>query len=321
MNIEYVKCNLCNNNDTKLLFSKRDKFGLSDCDFSVVQCRICGLIYVNPRPSEEEIGRFYPDTYSWKETLAAESKITQLIRRLEKIYRYHLLNYEVSKVVETTQRKTGKLLDIGCGTGDRLDIFRGLGFDTYGVEISQSAKYAKEHLGLNVKQGNLFDANYHDSFFDIITLHNVLEHTHNPQKIIAELRRILKEDGTLVIQVPNIECAQFKLFNKRWSAIDVPRHLYYFNSNIISRLLEKQGLGITKIDYFTNWWHPPTLVITLFPALDPQVAWAKEEKRDNPVFKRMFWIFWTLILPPFTFFESLTKKTSIVTIYAKRQLK
>ena len=154
--MEHVNCNFCNNDDTKRLFSKKDKFGISDCEYSVVQCRNCGLIYVNPRPSEDEIGGFYPETYSWKETVTTESKITGLIRRLEKVYRYHLLNYESSKVVKAARRETGRLLDVGCGAGDRLDIFRRIGFDTHGVEVSSSAEYASEHLGLNVKKGDLF---------------------------------------------------------------------------------------------------------------------------------------------------------------------
>jgi SAM-dependent methyltransferase len=258
--MEYVKCNHCNNDDTKVLFSKKDKFGLSDFDFKVVQCRNCGLIYVNPRPSEEEIGRFYPDTYSWKETLSAESKITRATRKLEKTYRYHLLKYETSKVVKTTNRKSGRLLDVGCGTGDRLDMFRQLGFDTFGVEITQSAEYAKNHLRLNVRRGNLFQADYPDSFFDIVTIHNVLEHTHNPKKIITEIHRILKADGTVVIQVPNIECIQFKLFNKRWAAVDVPRDLFYFSSRLLRKILEKENFEIKKVDHLNNWWHPPTLV-------------------------------------------------------------
>lgn len=294
---------------------------MSDCDFRVVQCQNCGLIYVNPKPSEDEIAKFYPDTYSWKETLTAESKITILIRKLEKIYRHHLLHYETSKVVKVANRKTGKLLDVGCGAGDRVDIFRRLGFDTYGIEPSSSAEYARGHLGLNVKQVDLLEANCPDSFFDIITLHNVLEHTHNPQKVIRELHRILKEDGIVAIQVPNTDCIQFKLFKKRWAAVDVPRHLYYFNIGFLKKMLGKGNFEIIKIDHFNNWWHPPTLVITLFPNLDPQRAWAEEEKKGNPVFKRLLWIFWTLILPPFAFFESLAKRGAIVTIYAKRQLK
>ena len=209
--MEYVKCNFCNNNSEKLLFSKKDKFGLSECDFNIVQCRSCGLIYINPRPSKNEIGKFYPETYSWKETLTAESKITKIVRKLEKIYRCHLLNYETSKVIKVSKRKTGRLLDVGCGSGDRLDIFRRLGFEAYGVEISPSAEYARKHLGLNVLHGDLFKAKFPESFFDIITLYNVLEHTHNPKKVIGELHRILKEDGIVAIPVPNTNSLQCKL--------------------------------------------------------------------------------------------------------------
>jgi SAM-dependent methyltransferase len=315
---EYVSCNYCGKDDTKLLFSKKDKLGLSALDFKVVQCNHCGLIYINPRPSENEIAQFYPDTYSWKETLRAESKFTRTIRKLEKTYRYHLLHYETSKIVKLAGRKTGRLLDVGCGTGDRLDIFRQLGFDVFGVEISGSAEYAKEHLGLNVKQGDLFQAAYPDSFFDIITLHNVLEHTHNPQKVIGELHRILKKDGVIAIQVPNADCIQFKLFNQRWAAVDVPRDLYYFNIPLLKKILTKENLSVVNVDHFNNWWHPPTLVITLFPDLDPQKAWAKEETKGSPVLKRLFWIFWTLFLAPLPVMESLAGRGAIITLYTKR---
>lgn len=316
--MEHTNCNFCNNNDTKLLFYKKDKLGLSDFDFKVVQCQICGLIYINPRPSEDEIAKFYPDTYSWRETLTAESKFTKMIRKLEKIYRYHLLHYETSKLVKVAKRKTGRLLDVGCGTGDRLDIFRRLGFDVYGVEISQSAEYAKKHLGLNVTQGDLFKAAFPDSFFDIITLHNVLEHTHNPQKVIAELNRIIKKDGIVAIQVPNTNCIQYKLFQKRWAAVDVPRDLYYFSIPLLKKILSKENFAITNIDHLNSWWHPPTLVITLFPNLDPQKAWAKEKVKGSPVLKRLLWIFWTLSLSPLTMLESLMGRGAIITVYTKR---
>lgn len=316
--MEYVKCDFCNNNGAKLLFSKKDKFGLSDCDFKVVQCRNCGLIYINPRPSEDEIAKFYPDTYSWKETLTAESKITKIVRRLEKIYRYHLLSYEASKVVKAAKRKTGKLLDVGCGSGDRLDIFRRLGFDTYGVEVSSSAEYAKGHFGLNVKQGDLFEANYPDSFFDVITLHNVLEHTHSPQKIIRELYRILKEDGVVVIQIPNTDCIQFKLFKERWAAFDVPRDLYYFNIWLLKKILTKENFEIINIDHFNNWWHPPTLVITLFPNLDPRLSWSAEALKATSYLHRLFWGILTFVVSPFAKLESLVGRGALITIYAAK---
>jgi 2-polyprenyl-3-methyl-5-hydroxy-6-metoxy-1,4-benzoquinol methylase len=177
--MEYVDCNLCGLDDTQILFRKRDKLGITDDEFMVVECRRCGLLYVNPRPTEVEMEKFYPETYSWKETLEADSFLTKWVRRLEKGYRYHLLRKEVSKVVKFTGRSSGKVLDIGCGTGDRLDVFRSKGFETYGIETSDSASYAREHLHLNVSKGDLFSAQFKDRSFDIVTLYNVLEHTHH----------------------------------------------------------------------------------------------------------------------------------------------
>ena len=142
--MEYVNCNLCGLDDTEILFSKKDKFSISKNDFGVVRCRKCGLIYVNPRPSEGKIFEFYPDIYSWKETLPTRSRISKWIKRLEKWYRYHLLRYEALKAVKMTGRKGGKLLDVGCGTGDRLNILRQLGFETCGIEVSLSS--LRKHL-------------------------------------------------------------------------------------------------------------------------------------------------------------------------------
>jgi SAM-dependent methyltransferase len=318
--MEYVNCNLCGLDDTQVLFKKKDKFGITEDEFNVVQCRGCGLLYVNPRPSQEEMGKFYPETYSWKETLEADSFITQWIRKLEKGYRYHLLRDEVSKVVKFTGRSFGKVLDIGCGTGDRLDVFRSVGFETYGVETSDSAEYAKEHLKLNVIKGDLFSAHFPDHFFDMVTLYNVLEHTHNPTRVSEEVQRILKDDGFLIIQVPNKDSLQYKIFKKRWAAVDVPRDLYYFQTETLGSLLKKAGFKVMEIDHFMNWWHPPTVVISLFPNLDPQKAWQAEEKKGNPFMKRVFWIGWTLILSPFTKLESLMDKGAIITIYSRKDI-
>ncbi len=318
--MEHVECNFCKNNDTDLLFSKKDKLGIADSNFTIVRCKVCGLVYINPRPSKVEIAKFYPETYSWKETLTAESKITKIIRKLEKTYRYHLLNYEVSKVIKEAKIKTGRLLDVGCGSGDRLDIFRRSDFETYGVEISQSAEYARDHLGLKVTQGDLFDAQFPESFFDIITLHNVLEHTHDPQSVIKELHRILKDDGVVVIQVPNIDCFQFKLLKKRWAAIDVPRDLYYFNVPLLKKVMDKERFTVQKVDHFNSWWHPPTLVISLWPALDPQLSWLSENSRVTSYLSRFFWILLTFVVSPFARLESLLGKSAIVTIYAAKSV-
>jgi SAM-dependent methyltransferase len=316
--MEYVNCNLCNNDLTELLFSKRDKFRITQDEFNVVACRKCGLLYVNPRPTREEMGRFYPETYSWKETLEAASFLTQWVRKLERGYRYHLLKDEASKVTRFMGRSSGRVLDIGCGAGDRLDVLRSMEFETYGVETSDSADYAKDHLKLNVFRGDLFSANFPDDFFDVVTLYNVLEHIHDPTRVIIEIHRILKKEGFLIIQVPNKDSLQFRVFKERWAAFDVPRDLYYFGVDTLCSLLGKVDFHVSKIDQFMTWWHPPTLVLSLFPNLDPQKAWAEEGGGRNPFFQRMAWVLCTLLASPLTQVESWVGNGAVVTCYAGR---
>ena len=317
--MEYVNCNLCGLDNTQFLFKKKDKLCVTDDEFNVVECRNCGLLYINPRPSEEEIKKFYPETYSWKETLEKDSFLTKWVRRLEKGYRYHLLRDEVSKVAKVTRRSLGKVLDIGCGTGDRLDVFRSKGFETYGIEISDSASYAKDYLKLNVMKGDLFSASFPDRFFDIVTLYNVLEHTHDPTKVCDEIHRILEDDGFLVIQVPNTDSLQYKIFKERWAAFDVPRDLYYFGPEILSSLLGKVGFTLTKIEHSMNLWHPPTLVISLFPNLDPQKTWGEERQGESSVLQRGAWILSTLMVAPLTQLESWFRHGALVTYYGVKK--
>jgi SAM-dependent methyltransferase len=255
--MESIKCNLCGADGGPVLFRKKDKFKISDEAFSVVACPRCGLLYLNPRPDREEISKFYPGSYSWKKDLEARSVLTRLLREMERRYRYHLLKGEVAKVIRFGGKQFGKVLDVGCGTGDRLDVFRSRGFKTFGVEISGSADYAAEAMQLDVRKGDLFEAHFPDALFDVVTLYHVLEHTHDPSGVCKEVARLLKEDGHLVIQVPNADSWQYRLFKKRWAAFDVPRDLYYFNPKTLKALLAKAGFEVVKIDPFMNWWHPP----------------------------------------------------------------
>lgn len=317
--MEHVDCNLCGLDDSKVLFQKRDKLGITDDEFQVVECRRCGLLYVNPRPTEVEMEKFYPGTYSWKETLEADSFVTKWVRRLEKGYRYHLLRDEVSKVIKHTGRRSGKVLDVGCGTGDRLDVFRARGFTTYGVETSDSANYARQHLHLNVSKGDLFSPSFPDRFFDIVVLYNVLEHTHRPKRVCDEIHRILKDDGFMVVQVPNKDSLQYKILKERWAAFDVPRDLYYFEPKRLRSLLDQVGFAVTRVDHFMNWWHPPTLVLSLFPSLDPQKAWGEERKGGHPILQRGAWVFSTLVAAPLTQLESCLGHGALVTYYGMKK--
>jgi SAM-dependent methyltransferase len=317
--VEFVRCNLCNQDHARVRFTKREKSGITLEEFQVVECQTCGLLYVNPRPTQHEMESYYPEAYSWKETLKGDSWGMRLVRKLEKAYRYHLLKGEVSKVVNVTGRKAGRVLDVGCGTGDRLDVFRQRGFEASGVETSNSADYARDYLKLNVHKGDLLSAHFPDRFFDTVTLYHVLEHTPDPLEVCREIHRILREDGLVVVQVPNKESLQQKIFGKRWAAFDLPRDLYYFGVGTLNALLGKAGFRILKMDHFMNWIHPPTLVLSLFPELDPQKSWEREARGRNTILHRAAWGLCTVMASPVTQLESALKRGAIVTCYAVKK--
>jgi SAM-dependent methyltransferase len=170
-----------------------------------------------------------------------------------------------------------------------------------------------------VIKGDLFSARFPDRFFDVVTLYHVLEHTPDPLEICREVHRILKEDGFLVIQVPNRDSLQYRIFKKRWAAFDVPRDLYYFGAQTLRALVERSGFVIQRTDPFMNWWHPPTLVLSLFPSLDPQKAWQKEGKGQATLFQRIAWILLTLTVGPLTWGESRMSHGAIITAYATKE--
>lgn len=223
---EYVKCNLCQSDDTKKLYVKDS--------FNIVRCRKCGLVYVNPRPTLEELKEFYKEKDAHIEP-AKERDI--FMHRFEKII----------KIIEKFKNK-GKLLDIGCSYGYFLELAQRHGWESYGVEISDYvSRYCREKLNLNVFTGVVSEAHYPDQHFDVITMFHTLEHASDPRNYLREINRILKRDGLLVVAVPNIESLKAKLTKKNWVLITSHEHLYYFSLKTLIQLLNETGFQPVKV--------------------------------------------------------------------------
>lgn len=315
---EHANCVSCGLDNAEFLFTKKESLGLSEGKFTVVRCKNCGLIYVDPRPTREETEKFYPDFYFWKEEKSGRGFAGNWVRKAENFYRFHLLDYETDKVLERASLKEGRVLDLGCGTGDRLQVFKNRGFQVYGVEISESALTSEKGSKSTIFLGTLDGAKFPDGYFDMVVAYNVLEHLHRPAEVIREVKRVLKKDGFFVVQIPNVDSLQFRFFKKRWSAFDVPRDLYYFNLETVSLLFQKEGMKPEHVDYSNNWMHPPTLVLTLFPFLDPRRIW-KGGNRIKNMAKRLTWAFFTLILSPFCVLENFLKRSAVFTLYLKNK--
>jgi SAM-dependent methyltransferase len=146
----------------------------------------------------------------------------------------------------------GRLLDVGCATGIFLDGMRRLGWHVAGVEPSSSAvAYARVRFDLDIFAGRLEDAHYPAASFDVVTLWDVLEHVHEPRVVLAEIARILRPGGLLVLSLPNPDSLEARLLGSHWLGWDLPRHLNLFRPMFLQRHLANAGFRTKRIESFT----------------------------------------------------------------------
>lgn len=119
----------------------------------------------------------------------------------------------------------GKLLDVGCGSGNKLILAKQLGCDVTGLEIDTNAVMSARKQKLNVIQGGYQDLVNFDTKFDCIICSHVLEHVHNPIEMLDMLTKLLKSGGTLLLSLPNSKSYVREMFGVNWRGLEAPRHI------------------------------------------------------------------------------------------------
>lgn len=264
--LETVPCNLCGGSDTVPLFGVTDKSTGQEQQFNVVRCRLCDLVYVNPRPTQDVISQYYPQasyySYSFQDQDTLKRRIRNYVLEEQGGYSHRGKNVIAVRVIGKLLAKltkshilmfvpslpNGKALDVGCGCGELLLWLQRHGWgEVRGVELSQGAADLANKHGLNVFCGELVHAHYPDRYFDFIALNHVLEHMHDPMQTLKEVHRILKPDGLLLVGVPNFGSFENIVFGKRQSILkEVPRHLYHFSRMTMTRMLDESGFRVTR---------------------------------------------------------------------------
>lgn len=140
-------------------------------------------------------------------------------------------------------KKPGKVLDIGTSTGVMLDIFKEHGWQTWGVEPSESALVAS-NKGHKVVHSYFEDATFNNNFFDLVILNHTLEHLDNPIGILTKAGRILKKGGIIFVDVPNFGGLSSKFLKKSWPYLAPEEHKHQFTKQSLSQILEKSGFNI-----------------------------------------------------------------------------
>lgn len=152
-----------------------------------------------------------------------------------------MLGSKARLVAREAHRKTGRLLDIGTGTGYFADTMVRRGWKVEAIEKSpQAREFAKAHFNLDVKPESALKEFAPDSF-DVITLWHVMEHLEHLNEVWGRLRELLTEKGVLIVAVPNCSSYDAKRYGEYWAAYDVPRHLWHFTPGTIQQLASRHG--------------------------------------------------------------------------------
>lgn len=233
-------CPWCNAPSDKTYIRVKDHF-LTQEVFDVLECERCGLLFTEPRPAPNVIGKYYQSEAYYSHQQNKKGFIPRLYEWVKKPNLNHKVKLAVGK------RRSGRVLDIGCGVGDFLVAVKHAGFEVVGIEPSDQARaIAKERLGFEPLDPSALST-LPDASFDIITLWHVLEHVDDLKTEIASLSRLLKPDGTLVIALPNFKSFDAQYYHEYWAAWDVPRHLNHFCPGSIAGIFDQTDLKVVDI--------------------------------------------------------------------------
>jgi SAM-dependent methyltransferase len=307
-----MSCLVCRSEAGGTFFlSAGDNLNLTPGKFHLICCPECGLVSIHPLPSNKELKKYYPLDYCSRENLAPTNSPSYWINQLEKLLRHILYQKETMHLKKLVNRG-GKILEVGCGKGELLALFKARGYEVYGIELlPELVQSARERFGLEVQEGDFLYSHYPSQFFDLVIFYHVLEHLPQPNLGLLEAKRILKRGGFLLLQLPNILSFQCKIFKGRWFALELPRHLYHFSPKTIKLLLKHAGFELVRLSHFSLRNNPLILASSLFPRLNYHRV-----QQSTAKIKLLYFLIASILIP-FTTLESMVGRGATITITAQ----
>lgn len=242
MPLETIKnCPICDSVSFSNYLNVQD-YTVSNKEFTIQQCNKCDFLLTNPRPAEDEIGPYYES----KEYISHHDESKDFISKVYKSVRDYTLKQKL-KFINSLRPTKGSILDIGCGTGNFLQTMKTDGWQISGTEPDSGARnVAGSRVGVAINS-SINDPFFEHKQYDVITLWHVLEHIHQLNDTVDWLKKHLKEDGRIIIAVPNPQSADAVKYGRFWAAYDVPRHLYHFTKRSMANLMEKHAMQIETV--------------------------------------------------------------------------
>lgn len=235
-------CPLCASNDIELFLNTQD-YSVSHGTFKIDRCKNCNFIFTNPRPNEFEIGKYY-DSESYQ---SHHNESKSLLNKLYSWARTIAVKGKIDLVKQYDSYPEKFVIDIGCGTGFFLQECVKHDWRVAGTEPDKDARnIASKHSNVAIVP-TIFDDTLTDRKFTTITMWHVLEHVHRLHETIEWIHQHLKDNGVLIVAVPNVNSYDAHKYKSTWAALDVPRHLYHFTRETIHNLMNKHQFQIESI--------------------------------------------------------------------------
>ena len=208
----------------------------------LVRCPRCGLGWLSPQPPEGALAQVYSEEYYTRPIDEGGPSYTENQAGLERFFEGRLRRIE--RLIPP-----GRLLEVGAGLGYLLHAAARRGWSAVGLETSPfAAAYARDRVGVDVRQQTLAEAGLPEGAFDAVVLRDVLEHARDPRDLLRQAGRVLRTGGVLALSMPNFASLDAQLGGLHWRHLRLEQHLFHFTPEAIRRLLGEGGFRVVEME-------------------------------------------------------------------------
>jgi len=204
------------------------------------------ILETHPRPTKEELPTYYDSENYTSHNDKSAGIVSFCYRIIKSISTSRKIRIGQNSLSKNTPQNKPRLLDVGCGTGDFLYSCLKKGWQINGIENN---KNAKNNSRTEVSSFIFDDFEFLKSQperFDIITMWHSLEHIIDLKQTIVDMKKLLTNKGVIVVACPNHKSFDAIFYKESWAAYDLPRHLWHFDKDSISKLFVEHNMQLTK---------------------------------------------------------------------------
>lgn len=214
-------------------------------ELDVVRCTSCHFLFSKTIPSDAELHEHYKPSYC--DEVGEYHPRSTFHRKLKYQAFRHAIRWWCRDLPKI------KLLEIGCNQGDLLSaVQHDAKFEAQGIDLADRPLEYCRSQGHRVELTDLESRKFPDNTFDMIVALHVLEHVQNPERLVGEIRRVLKPGGKFFAVMPCSSHIKARLAGVKWHYLSPPEHLWYFTPKTLSMFAERLGL---KTMFSSTFYH------------------------------------------------------------------